>query len=88
LNPIACFFGPYCGAGCTLSLHVQDTRIVEGTSPMDVDVTHGDLGIEGRFGSEFVHGGGPEAEPPGGESSGDRREDRRVLEASARVPGR
>jgi predicted molibdopterin-dependent oxidoreductase YjgC len=55
---------PYCGVGCTLSLHVQDNRIVKVTSPMDVEVTHGHLCIKGRFGFEFVHGGEPEAEPP------------------------
>ncbi len=48
---------PYCGVGCTLSLHVQDNRIVKVTSPMDVEVTHGHLCIKGRFGFEFVHGG-------------------------------
>ncbi len=53
---------PYCGVGCTLSLHVQDNRIVKVTSPMDVEVTHGHLCIKGRFGFEFVHGGDLEAE--------------------------
>ncbi len=48
---------PYCGVGCTLSLHVQDNRIVKVTSPLDVEVTHGHLCIKGRFGFEFVHGG-------------------------------
>ena len=28
---------PYCGVGCTLTLHVQDNRIVKVTSPADVD---------------------------------------------------
>ena len=50
---------PYCGVGCTLSLHVQDNRIVKVTSPLDVSVTHGHLCIKGRFGFEFVHGGDP-----------------------------
>ena len=27
---------PYCGVGCTLSLHVQDNQIVKVTSPLDV----------------------------------------------------
>ncbi len=26
---------PYCGVGCTLTLHVQDNRIVKVTSPHD-----------------------------------------------------
>ena len=53
---------PYCGVGCTLSLHVQDNRIVKVTSPLDVSVTNGHLCIKGRFGFEFVHGGDVEAE--------------------------
>jgi predicted molibdopterin-dependent oxidoreductase YjgC len=44
----------YCGVGCTLTLHVQDNRIVKATSPMDHDVTHGHLCIKGRFGFQFV----------------------------------
>ena len=53
---------PYCGVGCTLSLHVQDNRIVKVTSPLDAQVTHGHLCIKGRFGFEFVHGGDLQAE--------------------------
>jgi len=45
---------PYCGVGCTLSLHVQDNRIVKVTSPADVSVTGGHLCIKGRFGFTFV----------------------------------
>ena len=45
---------PYCGVGCTLTLHVQDERIVKVTSPSDHSVTHGNLCIKGRFGFEFV----------------------------------
>ncbi|MEZ4523513.1 MAG: 2Fe-2S iron-sulfur cluster-binding protein [Thermomicrobiales bacterium] len=45
---------PYCGVGCTLDLHVQDNRIVKVTSPMDHDVTVGNLCIKGRFGWQFV----------------------------------
>jgi len=45
---------PYCGVGCTLTLHTQDNRIVKVTSPLDVSVTHGHLCIKGRFGFEFV----------------------------------
>lgn len=45
---------PYCGVGCTLSLHVQDNSIVKVTSPMDHDVTSGNLCIKGRFGWQFV----------------------------------
>jgi predicted molibdopterin-dependent oxidoreductase YjgC len=45
---------PYCGVGCTLTLHTQNNRIVKVTSPLDVSVTHGHLCIKGRFGFEFV----------------------------------
>ena len=45
---------PYCGVGCTLSLLVQDNRIVKVTSPADVSVTGGHLCIKGRFGFTFV----------------------------------
>jgi predicted molibdopterin-dependent oxidoreductase YjgC len=46
---------PYCGVGCTLTVHVQDDRIVKVTSPLDHDVTHGHLCIKGRFGWEWVN---------------------------------
>ena len=45
---------PYCGVGCTLTLHVQDDRIVKVTSPADAYVTSGHLCIKGRFGTTFV----------------------------------
>ncbi len=51
---------PYCGVGCTLTLHVQDNAIVNVTSPMDSTVTEGHLCIKGRFGVAHVH------ERPGG----------------------
>ncbi|MHB1071706.1 MAG: 2Fe-2S iron-sulfur cluster-binding protein, partial [Gemmatimonadaceae bacterium] len=47
---------PYCGVGCTLTLHVLDGEIVKATSPLDNDVTLGNLCITGRFGWRFVHG--------------------------------
>jgi predicted molibdopterin-dependent oxidoreductase YjgC len=51
---------PYCGVGCTLSLHVQDNTIVKVGSPMDSSVTDGHLCIKGRFGFQFVQNrGGP-----------------------------
>ena len=49
---------PYCGVGCNLELHVQDNRIVKVTSPLDHDVTSGNLCVKGRFGFEFAQGGG------------------------------
>jgi NADP-reducing hydrogenase subunit HndD len=45
---------PYCGVGCTLTLHVQDNAIVKVTSPLDSLVTDGHLCVKGRFGFEFV----------------------------------
>ncbi len=44
----------YCGVGCTLTVHVQDERIVKTTSPFESSVTHGNLCVKGRFGFEFV----------------------------------
>jgi predicted molibdopterin-dependent oxidoreductase YjgC len=45
---------PYCGVGCTLTLHVQDNEIVKVTSPHGHDVTSGNLCIKGRFGFQHV----------------------------------
>ena len=45
---------PYCGVGCALPLHVQEERIVKVTSPVESEVTHGQLCVKGRFGFEFV----------------------------------
>ena len=56
---------PYCGVGCTLTLHTQDNQIVKTTSPLDQEVTSGNLCIKGRFGWQFVGGSGA------GETSGD-----------------
>ena len=58
---------PYCGVGCNLELHVQDNTIVKVTSPLDHDVTRGNLCIKGRFGWEYVHSRGEPTPPtPGG----------------------
>ena len=51
---------PYCGVGCTLTLHVQDGQIVTATSPFDNGITLGNLCIKGRFGWRFVQ---PRGEP-------------------------
>ena len=45
---------PYCGVGCTLTIHEQDGRIVRVASPLDHSVTNGHLCIKGRFGWQFV----------------------------------
>ena len=47
---------PYCGVGCTLSVHAQDNHIVKVTSPLDQEVTSGNLCIKGRFGWQFTAG--------------------------------
>jgi predicted molibdopterin-dependent oxidoreductase YjgC len=58
---------PYCGVGCNLELHVQDNTIVKVTSPLDHDVTRGNLCIKGRFGWEYVQSrGGPTPPTPDG----------------------
>jgi predicted molibdopterin-dependent oxidoreductase YjgC len=46
---------PYCGVGCTLTVHVQDRQIVKVTSPFDNEVTRGNLCVKGRFGFEYVN---------------------------------
>ncbi len=45
---------PYCGVGCTLTVHAQDGAIVGVTSPVTHSVTLGNLCIKGRFGWQFV----------------------------------
>jgi predicted molibdopterin-dependent oxidoreductase YjgC len=45
---------PYCGVGCTLTLRVQDDKIVRVDSPIESSVTRGNLCIKGRFGWQFV----------------------------------
>jgi predicted molibdopterin-dependent oxidoreductase YjgC len=65
---------PYCGVGCTLSLHVQDNEIVKVTSPLDSSVTDGHLCVKGRFGFSFVQERGPKAvEGPSGDAAGPPR---------------
>jgi predicted molibdopterin-dependent oxidoreductase YjgC len=47
---------PYCGVGCTLTLHVQDGEIMKASTPLENPITLGNLCIKGRFGWRFVHG--------------------------------
>jgi len=47
----------YCGVGCTLTVHVQDEKIVKVMSPIENEVTRGHLCIKGRFGWEWVNTG-------------------------------
>lgn len=46
---------PYCGVGCTLTVHVQDQKIIKVMSPNDNEVTRGNLCVKGRFGFEYVN---------------------------------
>ena len=46
---------PYCGVGCTLSVHVQDQQIIKVMSPLDNEVTHGNLCVKGRFGFAYAN---------------------------------
>jgi predicted molibdopterin-dependent oxidoreductase YjgC len=54
----------YCGVGCTLELHVQENRIVKVTSPLDHDVSHGNLCVKGRFGFSYVQSRADEPDTP------------------------
>jgi predicted molibdopterin-dependent oxidoreductase YjgC len=56
---------PYCGVGCNLELHVQDNEIVKVTSPLDHEVTRGNLCIKGRFGWRYVQNRPPDARGDG-----------------------
>jgi predicted molibdopterin-dependent oxidoreductase YjgC len=45
----------YCGVGCNLDVHTQDGRIVDVDSPLDHEVTLGNLCIKGRFGWMYIY---------------------------------
>jgi predicted molibdopterin-dependent oxidoreductase YjgC len=45
---------PYCGVGCSITLHVKDNRIVKVSSPAD-SLHGGWLCVKGRFGFDFVN---------------------------------
>ena len=47
----------YCGVGCNLDIHTQEGQNVNVTSPIDHEVTLGNLCIKGRFGWSFVTSG-------------------------------
>ena len=46
---------PYCGAGCSLSLEVENGRIVGVSSGPEPSVNQGALCSKGRFGFDFVY---------------------------------
>jgi predicted molibdopterin-dependent oxidoreductase YjgC len=54
---------PYCGVGCTLTLHVDGGEIVKATSPLENAITQGNLCIKGRFGWRFVQNQGADPGP-------------------------
>jgi predicted molibdopterin-dependent oxidoreductase YjgC len=60
----------YCGVGCNLDVHTQDGDIVDVTSPLDHEVTLGNLCIKGRFGWMYVYGGRGEPGDGGGFEGG------------------
>lgn len=60
----------YCGVGCNLDVHTQDGRIVDVTSPLDHDITNGNLCIKGRFGWTYVYSGLDESGSRGGLEGG------------------
>jgi predicted molibdopterin-dependent oxidoreductase YjgC len=66
---------PYCGVGCTLTVHAQDGEIVRVSSPLDHSVTHGHLCIKGRFGWQFVQirEKGLDAAPPAASPSQEKK---------------
>jgi predicted molibdopterin-dependent oxidoreductase YjgC len=45
---------PYCGVGCSLTLHLRDNEIIMVSSKEDSFVNEGMLCAKGRFGYEFV----------------------------------
>src|SRR5439155_19526920 len=46
---------PYCGVGCTLTLHIEDNRIVKVASPPDGSIAPGHLRMQGRCGFGVGH---------------------------------
>lgn len=45
---------PYCGTGCSITLHVKDNEIIRVTSKPESVVNQGLLCVKGRFGFSFV----------------------------------
>ncbi len=60
----------YCGVGCNLDVHTQDGRIVDVSSPLDHEVTLGNLCIKGRFGWMYVQSGRESRDVGGGFEGG------------------
>jgi formate dehydrogenase alpha subunit len=45
---------PYCGVGCTLTLHTKDNRLIKVTTPPNA-VNRGNLCVKGKFGTYYVN---------------------------------
>jgi len=45
---------PYCGVGCSLTLHVKDNNVIRVSAKTDMGVNKGLLCVKGRFGFEFI----------------------------------
>lgn len=45
---------PYCGTGCSITLHVRDNKIIRVSAKEDSGVNQGLLCVKGRFGHDFV----------------------------------
>lgn len=45
---------PYCGVGCSITYHVEDSKIV-GVTGRESPVNHGRLCVKGRYGYDYAH---------------------------------
>ena len=46
---------PYCGAGCTLMLHVREGRVIKVSGEPGLGISNGQLCVKGRFGTDFLN---------------------------------
>ena len=85
---------PYCGVGCTLSLHVQDNRIVKVTSPMEISrderppVREGPVRVRVRPGAAQGHAPARVTRRPRDGAIARRSRSRRARRSTARPRGR
>src|SRR3954467_5826049 len=45
---------PYCGVGCQLDMHVQESIVYRTTAPFDTAPNYGKLCVKGRFGHDYM----------------------------------
>ena len=45
----------YCGVGCQLYLHVENSKVIKVVGAEDVGPNYGSLCVKGRFGYDFIH---------------------------------